>query len=105
MLIIFFLAIYILLEPQSLQAQSIEDLGYIQNIKTETVSLVSNNIMSGEISSYQEENNQNFSGNSPLIISYYSQNNNFEKNNPLLKGRFIHNLSTDNKKVQQIRAP
>ena len=47
-IIIFSLAMSFLLDPSTLQAQPIE-IGYIQNIKKETVVLVSNNILNGEI--------------------------------------------------------
>ena len=74
-MIFFALAMSLLLEPQALQAQPVDTVGYIQNVKTETVVLVSNNILNGEISSYQEENSQNYLGSSPLVINL--ENNQF----------------------------
>ena len=43
-MIFFALAMSLLLEPQTLQAQPVDTVGYIQNVKTETVVLVCNNI-------------------------------------------------------------
>ena len=105
LMIIFSLAIALLLGPSTLQTQAIDTTGYIQNIKNETVVLVSNNILNGEISSYQEENSHNYTGNSPLVLTIDSNKNLYTKNITHLNGCFIHNLSTDNQKVQQIRAP
>ena len=103
-MIFFALAMSLLLEPQTLQAQPVDAVGYIQNVKTETVVLVSNNILSGEISSYQEENPQNYLGSSPLVINLENNQFLYNKNKTQLIGCFIHNLSTNNQKVQQIRA-
>ena len=105
-IIIFFtLATFLLLGSQTLQAQPVDTTGYIQNVKRETVALVSNNILNGEISSYQEENTQNYSGNSPLIHTLNTNKGLYTKNKTHINGSFIHNLSTDKQKVQQIRAP
>jgi len=105
LIIIFSLAVTLLLEPSTLQAQTVDTTGYIKNIKNETIVLISNNILNGEISSAQEENNQNFSGAAPLILAHQTNSNLFYKNQTQLNGCFIHNLSTDKQKVQQIRAP
>ena len=99
------LALSLLIEPNAIQAQPIDSIGYIQNVKQETVVLASNSLLGGEIYSNQEEENQNFSGNSPLLVSYVSKKEFFSKNKTHLYGCFIHNLSTDKQKVQQIRAP
>lgn len=104
-IIFFSLAITLLLESYALPTQAVDTTGYIQNVKNETVVLVSNNILNCEISSAQEENNQNFSTLSPLIIAYFLKDNLFTKTTTQLNGSFIHNLSTDNKKVHPIRAP
>ena len=66
------LTISLLLEPNSFQNQSIDSLSYIQNIREETVTLVSDNILNGEISSIQEENNQNYSTSSPSLLTIQS---------------------------------
>ena len=55
LIIIFSLVLSFWVEPSALQAQPVDTLGYIKNIETETVVFVSNNILNGEISSYQEE--------------------------------------------------
>ena len=102
---LFSLAIFLFLEPPVLQAQQIDTTGYIQSINKETVVLVSNSILNTEISSYEENNSQNFSGTSPLVINFEPYKDIYAKNIALLKENFIHNLSTDNQKVQQIRAP
>ena len=103
--IIFSLAIFLFLEPPALQAQQIDNTGFIQGFDKETVVLISNNFLNSEISSYEENNSQNFSGTPPLIINFEPHKDIYAKNITLLKGSFIHNLSTDNQKVQQIRAP
>lgn len=105
LLIIISLVTALLLDSPTLQAQPIDTLGYIQNIKTETVVLVSNNILNGEISSIQEENNNIFSGSTPLIITEHYSSDIFKKNKSQLNECFIHNLSADKQKVHQIRAP
>lgn len=94
-----------MLESCALHSQPIDTIDYIQNVKTETVVLVSNNILCGEISSYQEENSSNYLNNSPVILSFISDNTLLEKTKSHLNGRFIHNLSTNKQKVNQIRAP
>ena len=104
-IIFFSLATTLLLGPLTLQAQELDTVGYIQNVKNETVVLVSNSLCAGEIYSNNEENNQNYSGSSPIAISFNNNDNFFVKNTTLLKGCFIHNLSTDKQKVHQIRAP
>ena len=105
LIVIFSLVISLFLEPTSLHAQPIDITGSISNIKTETVVLISNNFLNGEISSYQEENSQNYLGSSPLVINLENNQFLYNKNKTQLIGCFIHNLSTDNQKVQQIRAP
>ena len=104
-IIFFALALSLLFEPGKIQVQTIDSVGYIQSVKNESVVLVSNNIFNGEINSYQEEENQNFSGNSPLLVSYLSKKENFSKNKAHVNGCFIHNLSANNQKIHQIRAP
>lgn len=95
----------LLLEPSILQAQPIDDVGYIQNVKQETVVLASNTLQGGEIYSNQEENFSNYYGTTPCVVFNYSKNNLFNKNITHLNGCFIHNLSTNNQKVHPIRAP
>lgn len=104
-LVFFALALSLVFEPNALQTQSIDTIDYIQNVKTETVVLASNNLLGGEIYSNQEEEFQNFSGNSPLVISFISKDTYFDKNKTQLNGCFIHNLSTNKQKVHLIRAP
>jgi hypothetical protein len=101
----FALAITFLLEPNALQAQPVDTICYLQNTKSETVVLASNSILGGEIYSNQEEDAPNISGGSPFLVSHVSKKADFNKNKALLNKSFIHNLSTDNKKVHPIRAP
>ena len=103
--IIFSLAFFLFLEPPVLQAQQIDTTGFIQGFDKETVVLISNNFLNSEISSYEENNSQKFSEIPPLVINFEPHKDIYAKNITLLKGSFIHNLSTDNQKVQQIRAP
>ena len=99
------LTIFSLLRSTDLEVQAVNSIDYIRNIQKETVVLVSNNIFNGEISSYQEKNNQDFSNSTPLTLSYLSTDNLKNQNSTFLKGHFIHNLSTNKLKVHQIRAP
>ena len=104
-MIFFALAISFLLESNALQSQTIDTISYLQNTKSETVVLASNSILGSEIYSNQEEEAPNFSGGSPFLVSFASKKADFNKNKTQLNGCFIHNLSTSNQKVQQIRAP
>ena len=104
-MLFFALALSLVLGPNSLQTQPTETIGYIQNIKSETVVLASNNLLGGEIYSNQEEESPNYSGNPPFLISFVSKKSDFDKNKTHSDGSFIHNLSTDKQKVHQIRAP
>ena len=103
--IFFALLILLISQPSSLHAQTIDFNGYIKNIDREEVVLVSNNLLNGEITSCQKEQQENLSGETPLIISFDYNKNIFLKNNTQINGSFIHNLSTDNQKIQPIRAP
>ena len=103
--IFFTLAISFLLESNTLQTQHIGSTGYIQNIKNETVVLVANNVLRGEITSYQEKSDQNFSSSTPLALTYQINQDLLNKNITQLNGCFIHNLSTNKQKVHPIRAP
>ena len=86
-------------------AQPVDITGSIQNIKTETVVLVSNNMLGGEIVSSDEKNTNNYIGSSTLVAETAQEQNLFNHNIIHFCGRFIHNLSTNNQKVHQIRAP
>ena len=104
-MIFFALAVSLLLEPSVIQEQPIDVINYFQGAKKESVELVSNNLFNSEITSYQQKGDQNISGSTPLVLSYQPLNNTFNKKQTQLNGCFIHNLSTDNKKVHPIRAP
>lgn len=99
------MAISLVIEPSDLQAKEFYPEASIQAIAKETVEIVANNFYGGEICSYQEENNQNSSGSSPQIISFLLNNSLLLANKTQFNGCFIHNLSTNLKEVQQIRAP
>ena len=99
------MAISLFVEPTNLHAQQIYKNGYIQTHTNNAMEIVSNNIFGGEIYSNQEENNQNFLGDSPQFLATTSNKNFFRQNKTQSFGRFIHNLSTNKQKVQQIRAP
>lgn len=106
MLFIFFvMTITLLSNPFALQTQSIDLEGSIQNTPKETVILVSNNMLSGSIISNSKEENNSISGTTPLIISYLIQDNIYNENKSFDKGYSIHKISTNNQKIQQIRAP
>ena len=103
--IIFFVMFFSLGAEQFSSAQPVDITGSIQNIKNETVVLVSNNILGGEILSSQEEGFDDFLSSSTLAINNDLNKNLFVNNYFIINGRFIHNLSTNNQKVHQIRAP
>ena len=104
-ILFFALTLSLLIEHGVIQQQPIETINYFQATKKETVTLVSNNLFNGEINSYQQKSDHNSVGSTPLILSYHPFNNDFNKNKTLLNGCFIHNLSTDNRKIHPIRAP
>ena len=99
------MAISLLSNPSTLQAQPIDLKDSIQSTQKETVVLVSNNMLSGCIVSNSKEDDNSFSDTTPLVLSFINQDNIFNKNKSFNKGYSIHNLSTNNQKVQQIRAP
>lgn len=99
------MVVAIFAQPSSLHAQEIDMTGYIKNIDTETVVLVSNNILGGEICSYQEESPSSSCGSEPLVLTFSSDKNLLSDNKARLYGLSIHNLSTNLKDIQKIRAP
>ena len=99
------LALSLLLEPSTLQPQPIDSIGYIQNTRSESIVLASNNLLGGEIYSNQEEESPSLSGGTPFFVSFETKNDSFNKNKTQLNGCFIHNLSANKQKAQQIRAP
>ena len=104
-ILFFTLALTLLLGANEIQAQTFESTGYVQNIKHESVVLISDNLLNGEISSLEKKKEQSSSSSTPMILALDTVNNIFDKNKTLLNGKFIHNLSTDNSKVHPIRAP
>lgn len=104
-LILFVMTLSLWAEPSGLYAQPVDLTGSIQNIKTETVVLVSNNILGGEIVSSDEKNTNNYIGSSTLVAEANQEKNLFNHNIIHFCGSFIHNLSTDNQKIHLIRAP
>ena len=104
-ILFFTLALTLLLGANEIQAQTFESTGYVQNIKHESVVLISDNLLNGEISSLEKKKEQSSSSSTPMILALDTINNIFDKNKTLLNGKFIHNLSTDNSKVHPIRAP
>ena len=105
LMIIFVMTISFFNEPSALYAQTVDIDGSIKNIKTETITLVSNNLLGGEVFSSEEENTTNYIGSS-TFTAYSTVNNNLSTQNLFyLDESFIHNLSTNTKKVHQIRAP
>lgn len=99
------MAISFMVKPPTLHAQDIQINGYIQNHTNNSMEIVTNNFFGGEIYSNQEENNQNILSYSPQALASITDKNFFLKNKSHLNGCFIHNLSTNKQKVQQIRAP
>ena len=104
LMLFFALALSLMLSTNELSAQAIKTIDYIQNTKSETLVLVSNNLLGGEIYSNQEETS-NFIGNCHFLNSSTSKRTSFNKNQTHINGSFIHNLSTDKTKIHQIRAP
>lgn len=95
----------LLTNPSALHAQTIDTTGYIKNIDSESVVLVSNNILGGEICSSQEEISFSFSGTEPLLLVFSTNKGLLTKNSTRLYGESIHNLSTNLKNHKKIRAP
>ncbi len=104
-IIVFMLAMSLFTKPSALHAQPIDLTGYVKNVEAETVVLVSNNILGGEICASQEENNTNSCGAEPLILQFLSRKGLLADSNSRLYEKSIHNLSTNLKDIQQIRAP
>ena len=105
LLLFFMMLVSFSLTSSDFVIKEIHSVASIQASSKEEFVLVSNNLQRGEIYSIQEENNQNSVGNSPQLISFNFEDHLFSKNNTRIYGSFIHNLSTNNQKVQQIRAP
>ena len=101
----FFLTLTLLLLPNELQAQPIESIDFIQSAEKETVVLISNNLLGGEIYSNKDDKSTNFSGNSPFLIAFNSKENLFDKNKIQINKKFIYNLSVNKQNINQIRAP
>lgn len=104
-IIVFMLAMSLLTRPSALQAQPVDLTGYVKNLETENIVLVSNNILGGEICASQEENNTNSCGTEPLVLEFISRKNLLKDSNSRLYEKSIHNISTNLKDIQQIRAP
>lgn len=104
-MLFFTLALSLLLGSDTLHNQSFESINYFQNIEKESVVLVSNNLFNGEISSYQQKKEQNYSGSTPVILLSQTIDSLFNKNKSHLIGCFIHNLSANNQEIHPIRAP
>ena len=99
------LTLSLVLGDCSANSQPIVPVASIQNVKKETVVLISNNIFNGEISSYQKKNEQSFSGLTPVILSHHSRNICVAKNKTQINEYFVNNLSINKQKVYPIRAP
>lgn len=103
--VFFAMVLSFIVEPQILHAQDVQVVNYIQNASPETVEIVSNNLLGGEIYVSQENSNQNFFGNTSQALVFNNDDEFYLKNKSLMSGCFIHTLSTNLKEVQQIRAP
>ena len=99
------LMLTLLIGTNSINAQAVDLSSCIKNTNNETVVLVLNNNSNGEISARNNKNNNIFTNSSPLILSYQPTNNLFKNNRLQANGYFICNLSTDKRKIHQIRAP
>ena len=85
--------------------KEIQTLPSIQAGVKEEVVLVSNSLYSDSIYTCQDETNQNSFGHTQPAILFNFNENIYTKNITRSNGSFIHNLSTNKLKVQQIRAP
>ena len=94
-----------MIEPQAFHVEEIQPFSYVQASGYETLELISNNLSSGEIFASQQEENQSSLLTSPEATEVVFKNNLFIDNKSVLNGRFIHNLSTNSKENQNIRAP
>ncbi len=93
------------LEPSDFQIKEIQIPASIQAGAKEELVLVSNSLYGASIYSYQNESSQNPFGNTQPAILFNFNENTYAKNITRSNGSFIHNLSTNKLKVQQIRAP
>lgn len=93
------------LEPLDLHAQEISSFGYIQKSPYESLEVVSNNIFGEGYFTAQDKNNNTSLDNTHYCASILFKKNTNIENNSLIYRVFIHNLSTNSKKVQSIRAP
>ena len=103
--IFFILAVALFINKLDIASQPQDLLGYIQNVNSETVVLVSDNCLNTEMSSSQKENNNNFTPNSPLLQSIMPDNNYLSNNKFLFDKLLTHNISTNTLNSQYIRAP
>lgn len=105
-LISFLVLVYVfLLGSSSIHASTADISAYIAHPDKEAVVLVSNNYFEGEIRKSQDDTNSNLACLSAVALFNLNPNNLWIKNTTLLRGCFIHNLSTDNRNVHNIRAP
>lgn len=93
-------------EGNSVHAQQpIKTVDSIQSIQRETVVLISNNILKGEISSRQKENNNSFTGTYPVLLTYNPVIVSPYKTTLQFNGEYNPNISNNEEKTQKIRAP
>lgn len=102
----FTLVLSLLSEPSFVHAQQpLTPRDYITGVKSDTVVLISNNVLREEISSRQKENNNNFTGFFPYFINYKLNKDLFYKDVISYNWNYSYRLSNDTPKEQKIRAP
>ena len=104
-IIILMLAMSFLTEPRSLHAYQINNDGYIENIQKETGIFVLNNFLGEEVRPIKNETQPNISSNSSLVSSFEENQNFLNKNDFKQHKNLSHNLLSNLKDINQIRAP
>ena len=101
------LAVVLSLLPgvDALQSEFIETTGCIKSIKKETVVLISNNGLNGEITSRNNKKNPIYTNSSPLILASQTVGNLFNNEQVKINSSYDYDLSIDKQNIHQIRAP
>ena len=102
---IFVLAITLLIGSNTLHNEKLKSDIQIDNIKKESVLLISNNRSSSKITLRKKNNFSNLLASTPVIISNFSYNIIFDYTNSQFNWEFIYYLKNSIKKSLYIRAP
>ena len=84
---------------------SVNPSGYIQDIKRETIVLLSNSTKTSTISSRKQKNNTGFSNIYPFFVNLKQDNNILIADSQNFNVNYTFNLSNNIKEAHKIRAP